>query len=169
MASLAERMLGAAQLDGRTYQQVERDTTADTQALVVAALSSVAAGLGARAGVRGVILGSIAAMALWVIWTVIVYWVGTSVLPGQDTHADWGKVARTLGFAQAPGVLRVFAIIPVLGEVIRAVVDVWVLIANVIAVRQALDYRSWPRALGVSAIGWGVYVIGFAIVRRMLV
>jgi len=44
-----------------------------------------------------------------------------------------------------------------------------VLIATVIAVRQALDYRSWPRALGVSAIGWGVYVIGFAIVRRMLV
>jgi hypothetical protein len=57
----------------------------------------------------------------------------------------------------------------VLGEPIRAVVDVWVLIATVVAVRQALDYRSWPRALGVCAIGWGIQIIAFAILRRMLV
>jgi len=152
MATFGERMLGAARLDGRIYEEVERDTKADTQAIGVVVMSSVAAGLGAGAGLRGLIFGTVAALALWAIWAALVYWVGTSLLPESDTRADWGQVARTVGFAQAP-----------------AVVDVWVLIATVVAVRQALDYRSWPRALGVCAIGWGIQLIAFAILRRMLV
>ena len=169
MATFSERMVGAARLDGRTFEEVERDPRADTQAIGVVVLSAVAAGVGAGAGVRGLIFGTVGALVLWAIWAALVYWVGTQMMPEPDTRADWGQVARTVGFAQAPGVLRVLAIIPVLGELIRAVIDVWILIATVIAVRQALDYRSWPRALGVCAIGWGIQIIAFAILRRMLV
>jgi hypothetical protein len=169
MATFTERMVGAARLDGRTFEEVERDTRADTQAIGVVVLSAVAAGVGAGAGLRGLIFGTVGALVLWAIWAALVYWVGTQLLPEADTRADWGQVARTVGFAQAPGVLRVLAIIPVLGELIRAVVDVWVLIATVVAVRQALDYQSWPRALGVCAIGWGFQIIAFAVLRRMLV
>ena len=151
MATFSERMVGAARLDGRTFEEVERDTKADTQAIGV------------------VVMSSVAALVLWAIWAALVYWVGTQMLPESNTRADWGQVARTVGFAQAPGVLRVLAIIPVLGELIRAVTDVWILIATVIAVKQALDYESWPRALGVCAIGWGIQIIAFAILRRMLV
>ena len=49
MATFGERMLGAARLDGRIYEEVERDTKADTQAIGVVVMSSVAAGLGASA------------------------------------------------------------------------------------------------------------------------
>src|SRR6266850_1912137 len=97
------------------------------------------------------------------------YAVGTRLLPEPDTRADWGEVARTVGFAQTPGVLRLFGIIPGLGEFIRAAADVWVLIATVVAVRQALDYRSLPRAVGVCLIGWILQIVVFAIVRRALV
>jgi hypothetical protein len=90
-------------------------------------------------------------------------------LPETQTQADWGEVARTVGFAQSPGVLRVLGVIPILGDFIRAIVDVWVLIATVVAVRQALDYSSLGRAVGVCLVGWGIQVIAFAILRRMLV
>jgi hypothetical protein len=66
-------------------------------------------------------------------------------------------------------VLRVLAVIPVLGDFIRAAADVWVLIATVVAVRQALDYQSVWRAIGVCVIGWALQIIVFAVLRRSLV
>src|SRR5206468_2557817 len=50
MATLTERMLGAALLERTTYEEVERDRTATAQALGVVVLSSVAAGIGLGAG-----------------------------------------------------------------------------------------------------------------------
>ena len=168
MATLTERMLGAALLERTTYEEVERDRTATAQALGVVVLSSVAAGIGLGAGLRGLIINTVASIVLWAIWAALVYAIGTRLLPEQDTHADWGEVARTVGFAQAPGLLRVFGIVPVLGHFVRAATDVWVLIATVVAVRQALDYRSLPRALGVCLIGWVLQVDGFLVLRRTL-
>jgi hypothetical protein len=169
MATLAERMLGAARVERATYEEVEQDRTATGQALGVVVLSSVAAGLGLGAGLRGLLINTVASIVLWAIWAALVYWIGTRLLPEQDTHGDWGEVARTVGFAQSPGVLRVLVIIPILGDFVRAATDVWVLIATVVAVRQALDYRSLPRAVGVCLIGWGLQIVVFAVIRRALV
>jgi hypothetical protein len=169
MASFGQRMLGAARLDSATYEEVENDKAATAQALGVVVLSAVAAGLGFGAGLRGLVISTLASIVMWAIWAALVYAIGTRLLPEQDTRADWGEVARTVGFAQAPGVLRVFAIIPVLGHFVSAATDVWVLIATVIAVRQALDYRSLPRAVGVCLIGWVLQIVVLAVVRRALV
>ena len=169
MASLAERMVGAARLERATYEEVEHDRAATGQALGVVVLSAVATGLGLGAGLRGLIINTLASIVMWAIWAALVYAVGTRLLPEPDTRADWGEVARTVGFAQTPGVLRLFGIIPGLGEFIRAAADVWVLIATVVAVRQALDYRSLPRAVGVCLIGWILQIVVFAIIRRALV
>ena len=168
-ASFGERMVGAARLERATYEAVEQDRTATGQALGVVVLSSVATGLGLGAGLRGLIINTLVSIVLWAIWAALVYAVGTRLLPEPDTRADWGEVARTVGFAQTPGVLRLFGIIPGLGEFIRAAADIWVLIATVVAVRQALDYRSLPRAVGVCLIGWVLQIVVFAIVRRALV
>jgi hypothetical protein len=146
MATLAERMVGAARLERATYEEVEHDRTATGQALGVVVLSSVATGLGLGAGLRGLIINTLVSIVLWAIWAALVYAVGTRLLPEPDTRADWGEVARTVGFAQTPGVLRL-----------------------VVAVRQALDYRSLPRAVGVCLIGWVLQIVVFAIVRRALV
>jgi hypothetical protein len=169
MGTFGKRMVGAARLERATYEEVEQDRRATGQALGVVVLSSVATGLGLGAGLRGLIINTVASIVLWAIWAALVYAIGTKLLPELDTRADWGEVARTVGFAQAPGVLRVFGIIPVLGEFVRAAADVWVLIATVVAVRQALDYRSLPRAVGVCLIGWILQIVVFAVVRRALV
>ncbi len=50
MAGLVERMIGAAFLNVKTYEEVEADTTATGQAMAVVVLSNVAAGIGHRGG-----------------------------------------------------------------------------------------------------------------------
>ena len=156
MQSFFQRMLGAARLDVPTYEEVEHDKSATGQAAGVVALSALAAGVGAMAqgGIAALLLTGLAALLGWVIWAAIIWAVGTKLLPEAQTEADVGQLLRTLGFAAAPGLLRVFGFIPVLGPILLLVVYVWMLATMVVAVRQALDYNSTGRAIGVCLIGW---------------
>ena len=167
MSSFVERVIGAAKLDAHIYEEVEHDRTAMAQAMTVVVLSAVAAGIGSlNGGFGGLVAVSVAALVGWFIWGGLTYLIGTKLLPEANTKADIGEMLRTIGFSSAPGVLRIFGFVPVLGGVISFIASVWMLVAMVIAVRQALDYTSTNRALGVCAIGWLVY-IAFAMLMAM--
>jgi hypothetical protein len=162
--TFVERMIGAAKLDTRVYEEVETDRTATPQALAVVALASVAGGIGVGEGVRGLIFGTVAGLVGWAIWAWLTYFIGTRWLPEPGTQADIGEMLRTIGFATSPGILRVLGVVPFLGAIVFTVTAVWTLVAVVIAVRQALDYRSTGRAIGVCIIGWLVQVVLFVII-----
>jgi hypothetical protein len=66
---------------------------------------------------------------------------------------------RTIGFSSAPGVIRVLGVIPGLYWILFTIGGLWMLVAMVIAVRQALDYRSTLRAVGVCLIGWVIQAV----------
>ncbi len=151
--SMVDRMLGAARLKVSTYEEVEADPGATLQAMWVVVIVSVASGIGllGTGGFGSLILGVVLGVAQWAILAFTTYWVGTRLLRTPETHATWGQLARTTGFAQSPGILRVFGFIPGLGFIFFAV-SLWQFAAMVIAVRQALDYRSTWRAVGVVAI-----------------
>lgn len=160
MASFGERMLGAARLQAATYEEVEADTSATGQALAVVVLSATAAGLGLLPFGVGMLLQVLVASALgWAIWAGLVWLIGTKLLPEPQTQADWGQIARTTGFAQSPGLLRVFGFIPVLGPILVLAVTVWMLVAMIVAVRAALDYRQTWRTVLVVGIGWVVNLL----------
>jgi hypothetical protein len=153
MTSFTKRVIGAARLNVDIYEEVEADTTAMGQAMGVVALSSVAAGIGA-VGREGLFGGLVGALLGWLIWAGMTYFIGTRILSTPQTHADWGELLRTTGFAAAPGMLRIFGIVPGLTGLVFFVAGVWMLAAFVVAVRQALDYTSTGRAVGVCLIGW---------------
>jgi hypothetical protein len=156
--TFVERMVGAARLDARAYEEVEADRSATPQALAVVALASLAGGIGLGHGLRGLVVGTLVNLAAWAIWAWLIYFIGTRWLPEPDTKADAGELLRTIGFATSPGLLRVLGPVPVLGGLVLAVTAIWTLVAMVVAVRQALDYRSVWRAVGVCVIGWLVQV-----------
>jgi len=85
-----------------------------------------------------------------------------------QTKADHGELLRTIGFSSSPGLLRILAIIPGIGEIIFMIASVWMLVAMVIAVRQALDYQSTLRAVGVCMIGWVIQAIILMILFTVL-
>ncbi len=130
------------------------------QAMTVVILSSVAAGVGSisSGGISGIFWGTIAALAGWFIWAFLTYFIGTRILPEPQTRADVGELLRTTGFSSSPGVLRVFGVVPFLGSLVFFVTAIWMLVAMVIAVRQALDYKSTGRAVGVCVLGWIVQI-----------
>jgi hypothetical protein len=147
------RLIGAAKLDRRAYEEVEADRTATMQSLAVVVMSSLAAGVGRTD--EGLVIGRILASLLtWVIWAGLAYAIGVYLIPEPQTHADFGQMLRTIGFAAAPGILRIFRVVPLLDWLLSMIVGIWLIAAMVVAVRQALDYTSTMRAVVVCLIGW---------------
>jgi hypothetical protein len=156
MADIKQRMLRAARLDVSLYREVETDPQAMGQAMTVVILSGVAAGIGSLGvlGVKGLVIGTLTALVGWYVWAYITFLVGTRLLPEPQTRASHAELLRTIGFASSPGVLRVLGILPGLNTLTFLVTSLWSLVAMVIAVREALNYRSTGRAVGVCVIGW---------------
>jgi hypothetical protein len=166
MTTFLNRVTGAALLNPVIYEEVEADRSATVQAMTVVALSSLAAGVGALglANVRITALAGISllAFAVWVIWAVLTLQIGARIFPSPRTQADMGQLLRTIGFATAPGILRVAGVVPGTATVVFAVTAIWMLMAMIVAIRQALDYTSTVRAFAVCAFGW-VLSLGFAL------
>lgn len=170
MSQLTERMLRAAKLEPELYEEVEADKSALGQAMAVVVLSSIATGIGVieSRGVVGILTGAIGALVGWYIWAFLTYYIGTRLLPQEQTRADVGELLRTIGFSSSPGILRIFGFIPVVGSIIVMVSSAWMLVAMIIAVRQALDYTSTLRAFAVCFIGWLVMILLTILVGGMV-
>jgi hypothetical protein len=167
LTSFIGRMVGAAKLNVGIYEEVEADKTATGQAMGVVLLSSMAAGVGAAVLGTGVVVSAVAALLSWVIWAFLTYLVGTRLFPEPQTEADMGQLMRTLGFAQSAGVLRVFGGVPGIGPLLLFIVSVWMLVAMVVAVRQALDYTTTWRAAAVCIVAWLAVIIPAVVLMGM--
>ena len=161
MATIQDRIIRAAKLDTRLYEEVEADRDATGQAVAVVLMSAVAGGIGSLGSgvLPGIVGGTVLTFIGWLVWAFLTYFIGTRLLPEPQTKADYGELLRTIGFSSAPGLIRVFGVIPGLRAVLFLVAGIWMLVAMVIAVRQALDYTSTLRAVGVCLIGWLVQVL----------
>lgn len=165
MTPFVDRMIRAAKLDVHLYEEVEADRRSMGQAMGVVLLSSLAGGIGfmQEAGLMGLVIGTVGSLLGWYVWAFMTYLIGTKLLPEPQTHADHGELLRTIGFSSAPGLIRVFGVIPGLSGFVNLLAGVWMLVAMVIAVRQALDYQSTYRAIGVCLIGWIIQAILLAL------
>jgi hypothetical protein len=161
MSLFRNRIIRAAKLDVQLYEEVEADQSATGQAMTVVILSGAAAGIGSTAAfnLTSFLIGTIAALVAWYVWAFLTYFIGTKFLPEPQTRADHTELLRTIGFSSAPGLIRVLGFIPGIRDLIFFVAGIWMLIAMVIAVRQALDYTSTGRAIGVCVIGWVVQIL----------
>ena len=118
-------------------------------------LSSLAAGVGALSlGASNFLMAPLLSLASWFVWAYVVYFIGVKFFPESTTEADHGQLLRTIGFSSAPGLIRVFGIFPNLMNIVFIAAAIWMLVAMVIAVRQALDYKSTWRAVGVVVTGF---------------
>jgi hypothetical protein len=171
MAIFLHRLMGAAMLDVSTYEEVEADRWATSQALAVVILSGLAAGAGAwRAGGGGlaaVFAVATIAMIAWAAWALLIFEIGGRLIPEPQTRVDVTELLRTIGFASSPGILRIFGVLPGVTVPVFVLTAVWMLLATVVAVRQALDYTSTTRAVIVCVLGWTLALV-MAIVLGLL-
>jgi hypothetical protein len=174
---LVNRMIRAAMLDPRLYEEVEHDRSATSQAVQVVIIVALASGIGGALwklltlspidAVTGLIGGILAAVLGWLVWAFVTYIIGAKIFGGTATY---GEMLRTLGFAQSPNVLLIFTgvlgAIPLLGGLLRFALLIWVLLAGLIAIRQALDVGT-GKAILTAIIGWIVMAIIVGIVASV--
>jgi hypothetical protein len=174
---LVNRMIRAARLDTSLYEEVEHDSSATSQAMQVVLIVALASGIGSALwklltlspidAVTGLVGGILVAVLGWLAWALVTYIIGAKIFGGTATY---GEMLRTLGFAQSPNVLLIFTGIlggiPLLGGLLRLALLIWVLLAGLIAIRQALDVGT-GKAVLTAIIGWIVMVIIVGIVASV--
>jgi hypothetical protein len=153
-------VVGALKLSVPLYEEVEADKGATGQALALVVIGSVATGVGVSrtSNPLSLLYGAIAALLGWLIWASLTFVIGAKLVPEPQTQSDVGELLRTTGFASSPALFHLLARAPLIGATLSLLVSLWMLVAMIIAVRQALDYKSTPRAVFVCIVGWLVYV-----------
>jgi hypothetical protein len=160
---MIERILGVFRLDAQTFEDIEHDPNALSEAALVVLAVALAGSfsgllrslLGEGGFVLAIILPIIGAFVGWFIWATVVYLVGTSAFRGE---ADLNEMLRVTGFAYAPQLLNVFAFIPCLGALLSFIGWIWSLVAMVVAIRQGLDVDN-TSAIVTAVIGWIVVMV----------
>ena len=153
--SFLDRVIGAARLDSSVYEEVRDGRRGGLQALAIIVAGSIAigvAGLGSW-GLSGLIPVLVFQLLGWAAYIWLLHRIGTRLLAGAGTRADWRGLARTLAFANGPRVFLVVGFVPFLGELVGAAVAIWVLLTTIIAVQAAFHFGT-GRAIIVGAIGW---------------
>jgi hypothetical protein len=173
MHTFPARVAGTVRLDGSTYEAIDRDRNATQQAAIIVTIVAVAGGLAAWSefGLPEFFIGVVLSYTGWVLFSAVAYAVGTSILAGEATEAEaeFSGVLRTVGFAQAPDLLLVFAVVPggVTGGLISLAGSVWVIVCSVVALHISLRV-SIPRAILISLIAAVVSVLFGAVVLALL-
>ena len=161
MSLFLNRLIRAAMLDTRLYEEVIADTGTMFQAMIAVFIYSAASAYGGfgRAGVAGINFGMITTLIGWYIWAFSTYFVGVRLLPEAETNVNRKAVLRAMGFASSPGLIRLLGLIPNLAGTTILVASIWMLMAAVVAIKQAMNYKSIYRAVGVCMIGWIISAI----------
>tara|TARA_X000000368_G_scaffold329556_1_gene266656 strand:- start:594 stop:1175 length:582 start_codon:yes stop_codon:yes gene_type:complete len=155
--SYAEKLYKAIMLDIEFYEAVEANKSLTSQAMMTVALVAIIEGF-TKAGITDPVYlaqGALGSILRWVVWAFFIAFVGTRILPEPETNSNTGELLRTLGFAYAPGLLLIFQYVPLINYLpIVLIVYFLQLAAMIVAVRQALDFNSTVRAVGVCIVAF---------------
>src|SRR5688572_31818357 len=96
--TFGERVVGALKLDSSDLEDIERDPTAIGQAAGIIALAALAGSLGHiwRGGFGTILFSIVASLVGYVLWAVVVWLVGTKVMPDPATKADFPETFRVI-------------------------------------------------------------------------
>ena len=107
------RLTGAAVFSGGMYEELEANPATTIEAFAVVVLASLAWGVGAAGWDASAFptfaIATVIAIILWMAWAMLAFQIGTRLLPEPQTHATWGELLRTTGFAASPGLLAILA------------------------------------------------------------
>ena len=158
------RLFRAAKLDAEFYEELVVDSDYLIQSASVIILYSLASGIGnyTSRGMTGFILGTIIALISWLLYAYLTFFIANQLLEIKETRVDIGELLRITGFASAPGLLRIFGLVPVLFNIVFIISTIWMLLTMIAAIKQAYEL-DLLRAVGVSMAGWilQAIILGF--------
>jgi len=170
MQGLVNRLVRLARLDTTVFDEVRLDASATVPSVIVAVVATFLAGFGGwlwwvmssdfdtgsgQVLIKSAILGSIFAIAMWVVWVLLVYVILTQVFRAQ---ADVQQLVRTMGMAAAPLGLTILMFIPGISFGI-ALASVSRFFALSTMAAQAATNAAPAKVLVASIAGFAVWAI----------
>ncbi|PKN84420.1 MAG: hypothetical protein CVU46_14205 [Chloroflexi bacterium HGW-Chloroflexi-8] len=163
---MVDRIIRAIKLDKTLFAEAAKNESLLSESLIVVVLAAVLTGIGSMINADQPILALISEIANsvifgWLLWSVIAYFVGTFFFGGKSTI---NEMLRTIGFANAPRLLSLFAFIPCVGWLFVLLGGVLSLIAGVIAIRESMEFNN-DKALITAIIGFILFLMSSAVLR----
>ncbi len=167
IGQMLSRMKKVARLEGATFLELRNDDKATGQAIAVLALASLSYGVGlalsyansaGNFALYGIIVRTfftiLISMIALLIWSMTSFLVGTKLFKGATSFFG---LLRPLFFSASPGLLLIFISIPfdVASRAVSAVVFGWMLIAEVLAIKNAMGFNMQRSML--------TFIVGFLI------
>ncbi len=170
MATFLERLRLAFTVNSDFYEEIISDPKTQAHSLWVVAIFAMAASFGTfgRAGGTAVNISLFVTLFSWYIWAFTTYYLGTRFFAETDTPKDKKTIMRVMGFASAPGILRIFGLIPHLSGLLFIVSSLWMLYASATGLKKALNYSSMSRAVGLTLASYILSLVVQAILMVML-
>jgi hypothetical protein len=170
MQGLVNRLVRLARLDTTVFDEVRLDASATVPSVIVAVVATFLAGFGGwlwwvmssnfdtgsgQVLIKSAILGSIFAIAMWVVWVLLIYVILTQVFRAQ---ADVQQLVRTMGMAAAPLGLTILMFIPGISFGI-ALASVALFFGLSTMAAQAATNAAPAKVLVASIAGFAVWAI----------
>lgn len=159
MRLFLNRFVRAARLDVTLYKEIVADPLTLNQAWITVLIYCMAASWGTFGGVGAVGTNIALACTLigWYIWAFFTYFAASRFFRENQRKIDRSErkaVIRAMGFASAPGIIRLLGFIPGLGIIVIAAASIWMIAASSIAVKEALNFESTYRAAAACIFAW---------------
>jgi len=165
---MLDRIMRIIKLDFAVFKDIESDPKATTEAAIVVAVASVLSAIGSAFASQRWLLaflgGVIGGFVAWIVWSYVSYFVGSVLYKSQGTFEN---MLRVIGYASAPQLLGILALIPCVGWIGTLVGTLLSLIAGVMAIREGLDLDT-GQALIVALVGWLALLIVSGPIQRAL-
>jgi hypothetical protein len=122
----------AVSLDRSFYKTAAATPAMSTESLQVVLIAAAAAGLGnLGSGFMAVLWSAALILIGYYIGTFLVQWIGAKFF---NARATLPELQRAIGYAYAPNILGILAIIPLIGWLGALVGSVWAFVCIVIAI-----------------------------------
>ena len=106
-----------------------------------------------------ILLSGITAIFSWFIWSLLIFVIGVKVFPEKETKVNFKKILIGVGYAHAPGILRILGFIPEMVIPIVLITQFWIFASLIIATKEMLNFKSNIKSLGVVLIAFLIIAI----------
>ena len=97
----------------------------------------------------------------WFVWTILIYVIGVKIFPDKSVKVPFKKILIGVGYANAPGLLRFFAVTPDLMIPIIIVSQFWIFASLIISTKQILNLKSNIKSFAIILLSFLIIIIVF--------
>ena len=117
---------------------------------IIMILDGLAGAVAANTFVKTAIaMSGLTAIITWFVWALFIFVVGVKLFPDKENKVTFKKILIGVGFAHAPGILRVFAVTPDLIVPIIFLTQFWIFAGLIISTKQILNLKSNFKSFGI--------------------